>query len=70
MLIDLSQYLARIAGSNNIGRQIFRYYASCAHDYVITDCNTGEYDCACTYPAVFPNMDRRIILICFLPQFR
>ena len=70
MFADLAQNAAGNAHCDHIRRNILRHNAARADDGIVADRHAGHDEDTCAQPAVFPDVNRHIVLVNQLAQFR
>ena len=65
MFVEFSKNSARISNSETVGRDILCYDAAGSDDGVVADGYTWYYDHAGAEPAVFADVDRKVVLVGF-----
>ena len=70
MFADGAQYTARVAHCHHVGGNVFRHDAPGTDHCIVPNGDTRHYDHSSTQPTVASDANRKIVLVCFLPQFR
>ena len=70
VFVNLSNHSAGIANCYHVGWQIFRDNTACTNDDLVANGNARQNNCTCSNPAIFPDVNRHIILIDSFSEFR
>ena len=70
LFADFSNHSAGITNCNHVGRQVFRDNTACTNNDLVANGNARQNNCTCSNPAIFPDVNRHIILINSFSEFR